>query len=186
MRNQPQIAAIFQSRQRQQALLQGGQRGQVADDLGRQVGCPTGRGVRLAVGTWMQTVPDLVSKLQHIVTDRAEQDADDPIEHLPADFVIGIFSLRESSAQRVKAVLEARNQALDIRICTETVLNDQAKSLAQKADLVVVVWTCVSHALTYGIEPFLKHKPVFPQSSGSTSMIHAIEERVRTLLNESL
>jgi hypothetical protein len=142
--------------------------------------------VWLAIGTWIQTVPDLVSKLQHIVTDRAEQDADDPIEHLPADFVIGIFSLRESSAQRVKAVLEARNQALDIRICTETVLNDQAKSLAQKADLVVVVWTCVSHALTYGIEPFLKHKPVFPQSSGSTSMIHAIEERVRTLLNESL
>jgi hypothetical protein len=26
MRNQPQIAAIFQARQRQQALLQGGQR----------------------------------------------------------------------------------------------------------------------------------------------------------------
>ena len=36
MRNQLQIAAILQARQRPQALLQGRQRGQMADDLGRQ------------------------------------------------------------------------------------------------------------------------------------------------------
>jgi hypothetical protein len=36
MRHQPQIAVFLQTRQRQQPLLQGGQRGQMADDLGRQ------------------------------------------------------------------------------------------------------------------------------------------------------
>ena len=36
MRHQPQIAVFLQTHQRQQPLFQGGQRGQMTDDLGRQ------------------------------------------------------------------------------------------------------------------------------------------------------
>jgi hypothetical protein len=133
----------------------------------------------LAFGKWMQTVPNLVSRLQERLTDSIEQDWENPIEKLPDGYRIGIFSLRESSAQRVKLLLEARNNSLDVRICTEKVLNERAKAIAQNADLVVVAWTCLSHAMSYGIEPFLKNKPVFPQSGGSTSMVRAIEERVK-------
>jgi hypothetical protein len=133
----------------------------------------------LAFGTWMQTVPDLVSSLQQMLSEHVEQQTENLIEQLPDGYRIGIFSLRESSAQRVKELLKARNNTLDVRICSEKVLNDQAKSLAQHADLVVVAWRSVSHALTYGIEPFLQQAPVFPQSSGSTSMLRAIEERLR-------
>lgn len=133
----------------------------------------------LAFGKWMQTVPDLVSRLEQMLTDSVDQDTENPIGKLPDGYRIGIFSLRESSAQRVKQLLEARNSSLNVRICTEKDLNEQAKAIAQNADLVVVVWTCLSHALSYGIEPYLQEKPVFPQSSGSTSIMRAIEERVR-------
>jgi MarR-like DNA-binding transcriptional regulator SgrR of sgrS sRNA len=114
-----------------------------------------------------------------MLTDSVDQDTENPIGKLPDGYRIGIFSLRESSAQRVKQLLEARNSSLNVRICTEKDLNEQAKAIAQNADLVVVVWTCLSHALSYGIEPYLQEKPVFPQSSGSTSIMRAIEERVR-------
>lgn len=132
-----------------------------------------------SLGEWMQTVPDLVDRLQQSLTDATEEDQERLIEQLPAGYQIGMFSLCESSAQRAKQMLESRNSSLDVRICTEKDLNDHAKSLAQNADLVVVVWTCISHALTYGIGPYLKRMPVYPQSRGSTSIVRAIESTLR-------
>ncbi len=66
-------------------------------------------------------------------------------------------------------MLLARNADLDVRICEETDLNDQARAIAENSDLAVIVTSCVSHALTYGIAPYLRSEPIYPQSSGSTS-----------------
>jgi hypothetical protein len=46
--------------------------------------------------------------------------------------------------------------------------------------MVVVVTTCITHALTYGIGPYLR-EPVYPQSSGSTSILRAIEGRLASI-----
>ena len=74
-------------------------------------------------------------------------------------------------------MLLERNKSLDIRICTEKDFSEQVKAIAQKSDMVVVVTTCLKHAITYGITPYLKGDPVYPISSGSSSILAAIEQR---------
>ncbi len=132
----------------------------------------------LIFGQWIQPGSDLLVRLQQALTAVAEKDIDNPVADLPDGYRISIFSLRESSTSRARQLLLKRNKNLDIRICLEKDLNAQAKALAQNSDLVVIVTTCLSHALTYGIGPYLKKVPVYPQSSGSTSLVRAVEEYI--------
>jgi hypothetical protein len=103
--------------------------------------------------------------------------ADDPIKLLPEGYKIGIYSLLEPSAQRTREQLLARNPSLKIQICTDKVLTEIAKSMAEHSDMVVMVITAMKHAVTYGIVPLIDPtKVVRPQSSGSTSLVRAVEE----------
>lgn len=122
----------------------------------------------------------------HAVTVVTEKDIDNPVANLPDGFRISIFSLRVSSTARAKQLLLERNKNLDIRISLEKDLNAQAKALAQNSDLVVITTTCISHALTYSIGPYLKKEPVYPLSSGSTSIIRAVEEHLRKVHRSSV
>jgi hypothetical protein len=106
------------------------------------------------------------------------EDADNPVTGLPANYRITIFSLRPSSARRARDILLGRNPELDVRICMETDINQQAKALARHSDLVVVVTTAITHALTYGIGPYVRD-PIFANAAGSTSIIDAIEKRLK-------
>jgi hypothetical protein len=138
--------------------------------------------VWLSFGQWTQVGADILTRLQASLADQ-EDAAEDPLANLPAGYRIGIFTFRQAAAERVKGLLLARKSDLDIRVCLEKDLNEPAKAIAQNSDMVVIVTTCISHALTYGIRPFLTSEPVFPQSDGSTSIVRAIEERIRQKLN---
>jgi hypothetical protein len=129
-----------------------------------------------AFGNWIQLGDDLLHRLDQSLRAVIEQQVDNPVEGLPAGYRIGIFSLRASSAERAKQLLLKRNSDLDVRVCLEKDLSPQAKSIAQNSEMVVIVTTCISHALTYGIQPYLANDPVYPISSGSTSIIRAIED----------
>ncbi|WP_161977894.1 protein DpdD [Dictyobacter kobayashii] len=128
-------------------------------------------------GRWIQPGQDLISRLDQAIIKVVEEDTRDTIAELPAGYRIGILTLRESSAQRVKEMLLERNKGLDIRICIEKDFSEQVKAIAQKSDMVVVVTTCLKHAITYGIAPYLKGDLVYPISSGSSSILAAIEQR---------
>jgi len=132
--------------------------------------------VWLDFGKWNQTGEKLLNKLERQLAALLEQESQTPIATLPAGYRIGIFTLRASSAERAKQLLLKRNPELDIRISLEKAMNSQVKSIAQNSDMAVVVTTCISHAITYGITPYLQNDPVYPASSGSTSIIRAIEE----------
>jgi len=137
-------------------------------------------------GEWIQPGRDLLLKVQQALTDVVQGTIDDPIATLVGGYRIGIFSLRASSAQRAKQLLLARNATLDVRICIEKDLSEQAKALAQNSDLAVIVTTCITHALTYGIGPYLKKEPVYPQASGSTSIVRAIETHISYVKSKAL
>ena len=102
---------------------------------------------------------------------------EDPIAQLNQQ-VITIFSCREKAARRAATRIMETNSGIDIRICTDDRLTDQAKAYARNSDIVVVVTACISHALTYGIAPYLKNTPVYPRSSGETGIIEALEEYI--------
>ncbi len=133
----------------------------------------------LALGEWVQPGADLLGRLRDRLS--TVPAADDPVAALLPGYQIAIFTLRPESAARVSEALRRRNPLIQVKICTDTVLTDQARSLAQSAALPVVVTTCVTHALTYGIGPHLR-EPVYPASGGSTSILRAIEERLRSKL----
>ncbi|MCB0032335.1 MAG: hypothetical protein KDE28_30705, partial [Anaerolineales bacterium] len=139
----------------------------------------TDLGLWLSFGPWMNSAPELLTKAEEILQRQAEDETDNPIARLPARFLIVIFMLRKSTADRVRLALLDRNPELDVRICLEKAMNDQVASLARNADMAVVVTTCITHAITYGIEPLLTNEPIYPQSSGSTSILGKIEDASR-------
>lgn len=135
----------------------------------------------LAFGEWVQPGDDLLQLLRKHLTEDQEED---PLTELPSGYAIGIFTLRPQSAERVAELLRQRNSTIQVRICSDIVLSDQARALARSADMSVIVTTCISHALTYGIGPYLRTEPVYPQASGSTSILRAIEKQLQqTFLN---
>jgi hypothetical protein len=133
----------------------------------------------LDFGEWIGPGADLLERFRQMLRRVVEESPADPIAELPAGYRIGIYTLRPTSGERARAQLLQRNGQLDIRVCTDDVLTEQAKALAQNSDLVVVVTTCITHALTYGIAPYVHGEPIYPASSGSTSIVRGIEERLR-------
>ena len=131
----------------------------------------------LAVAKIIQPGVDLLSRLEQKLESVSEQEEEDILKSFGANYKIGIYTLHQSSALRARELLLARNPQLDIRICTDTVMTASAKALAQNADLVVLVTTAVTHNLVYSIRSYFKENATtYPQSSGSSSIIRAIEE----------
>jgi hypothetical protein len=135
----------------------------------------------LLFGTWIQPGDDLLRDLERALETATAQAPEDPVSKLPVDYRIAIFSFDAAGAKRASDLLLMRNAHLKIDICTEKDLNELAKALARNANLVVIVTTCISHALTYGISPYLATSPVYPMSRGSTSIVRAIEDHLRKL-----
>lgn len=114
----------------------------------------------------------LLSELQKVYS---EKEVERSIEELPPQ-KIAIFSCREKAAKRAAKRIMERNALLDLRVCTHDRLTEQAKSLSMEADLVIVVTSCISHALTYGILPKLRRDPLYPRSSGEAGIICRLEQ----------
>jgi len=131
--------------------------------------------VWLSLGEWLQPGDDLLVPLRQRLTRGAMAREVDPLLALGEKFQIGIFTLRRSSGERARDLLLQRNPELDIRICTETDMNGQVMALARNCNVAVVVTTCLTHAITYGITPYLSQDPIFPDSQGSSSIVRAIE-----------
>ena len=104
---------------------------------------------------------DLIQQLEQKLKQPTESDVTDVLNIFPAGYRIGIYSLREGSAKRASQLLLARNPVLKVDVCSDEVLTTPAKTLAQNADLVVLVTTALKHSLFYGIGPYLTpHKVI--------------------------
>lgn len=132
----------------------------------------------LSIGEWLQPGQDLLKPLEQRLSARVQVDPD-PLLRLPNEFRLSIFTLDAPAAERASTVLRKRNPTLDVRICVEKDMNRTVESLARRADAAVVVTTCLTHAISYGIGPLLADKPIYPDSRGSVSIVRAIEEFAR-------
>jgi hypothetical protein len=123
----------------------------------------------------------LIERLNEKITPERQKD---PLLDL-GEMIITIFSLREKPAQRAAERIMKRNPQLKIRVCSDDRLTNQAKSYAQLSDLSIIVTTCMSHALTYGINPYLDNEALYPRSAGETSIIEKLEDYARNNLFEA-
>ncbi|MDF2650077.1 MAG: hypothetical protein K0Q73_5882 [Paenibacillus sp.] len=127
----------------------------------------------IAIGETCSADYTLLTELQKLLSEAEETDRS--IEELPS-YKIAIFSCREKAARRAAKRIMDRNASLDVRVCTHDRLTEQAKSLSMEADLVIVVTACISHALTYGIMPQLRQRPLYPRSSGEAGIVSRLEQ----------
>jgi len=135
------------------------------------------------LGIWLQASPDLLNSLTASLKAILPPDATlHPISKLPKHFKIGIFTMRPESAKAAASILNTYNQDLQIRICDERDMNGTAEAIASHSDMVVIVTTCITHALYYGIKPLIdSEKIVYPSSAGITSILRAITENAHNL-----
>ncbi|WP_312474692.1 protein DpdD [Neobacillus sp.] len=99
----------------------------------------------------------------------------DPLNLLPS-MSITIYSLREKPAKRAAERIAMRNINVKVRVCTDSKLTIEAKSYARNSDLIILVTACMSHALTFGIAPFIEDNLIYARSSGETGIIEALEQ----------
>lgn len=122
----------------------------------------------------------LVKTVQDLV--KEELDDHDDLVSVPETSIV-IFTLRENSAKRAAEQLIARNPKFKIRINIDTHLTTQAKNLASTSDVVVLVTTAMKHALFYGITPYLKNNPIYPSSSGTSSIVGELEKHFKNVVS---
>lgn len=116
-------------------------------------------------------VKELKNKIDDIIIEK------DPLLSAK-DISITIFSCRENSAKRAKDIITSRNDKIKVRVCTDDKLTEQSKSYAKNSDLCIIVTSCISHALYYGVTPFIKNNVIYPVSSGETGIVRALEEYI--------
>lgn len=130
----------------------------------------------LEVGNAISADSYLLNQLESkIDTDREEDSLS-----LLSPMTITIFSLREKPARRASLRIMTRNSNIKVKVCTDDRLTTEAKTYARSSDLVLLVTTCMSHALTYGISPFLRDNVIYARSSGETGIVEALEEYAET------
>lgn len=129
----------------------------------------------------IQPGADIVHHLERRLHSALQQDAASDVLATFADGCqIGIYSLRAGAALRARELLLARHPHLQVQVCSDEALTEQAQTLARSADLIVLVTTAMTHALATGIGPWLDaQRVVYPQASGASSIVRAVEEYAR-------
>jgi len=120
----------------------------------------------------------LINHLKKIIKNKDK----DEINYLKKldETLITIFTLREKAAKRAAQKIKEINHNIEVRICTESKLTDKAKAYAKNSDINIITTDCISHALTYGIAPYLEDNyPIYPRSSGQSAIIEALEKHIK-------
>ncbi|EPD0172240.1 protein DpdD [Klebsiella sp. 1SOBk13mer] len=96
--------------------------------------------------------------------------------------VVGIYTLTEPVAQRVKKQLLADYPHADIRLNSDKGGTTILRSLAKEADLFVFAWLSSKHSAYYAIKEERGEKPFLqPSGKGSTSMLDCIRTYLKGL-----
>lgn len=126
----------------------------------------------LEMGRLLQVSEDFLQQYAGAVAEEEKRD----LLAVGGSWRIAIFTLRVATAERAMKRIVTRNPNLKVVIVADETLTNEAKVHARNADVAVIVTSCLSHALFYGIQKYVKNKTVYPRSSGSTGIIQAIED----------
>ncbi|MER3383171.1 protein DpdD [Pectobacterium aroidearum] len=94
--------------------------------------------------------------------------------------VVGIYTLTDSVAQRVKQQLLVDYPQCDIRLNNDKGGSVMLRSLAKEADIFVFAWLSSKHSAYYAIKEERGVKPLLqPSGKGSTSMLDCIRNYIK-------
>jgi len=128
-------------------------------------------------GRWIKVSADLLGALQQRIENLTVIEQH-PLAKLRPGYQIAIFSFDESSAKRAKDIMLGYNAGLQISICAEKDSNKVVESLARNSDAVVLVTTCISHAISYAVVPYAEDRLIRPKSRGAASILQAVTDHL--------
>lgn len=94
--------------------------------------------------------------------------------------MVGIYTLTESVALRVKQQLLDDYPKVDIRLNNDKGGSNMLRSLAKESDIFIFAWLSSKHSAYYAIKEERKGKPFLqPSGKGSTSMLDCIRSYLK-------
>ena len=115
-----------------------------------------------------------------ILEDSGEKNDEVRVGSTLNDKVVGIYTLTESVAQRVKKQLLADYPRADIRLNNDKGGSTMLRSLAREADVFIFAWLSSKHSAYYAIKEERGDKPLLqPSGKGSTSMLDCIRSYLK-------
>lgn len=115
-----------------------------------------------------------------ILEDCAEKTDEVRVGSTLNDKVVGIYTLTESVAQRVKKQLLDDYPQADIRLNNDKGGSTMLRSLAKEADVFIFAWLSSKHSAYYAIKEERGDKPLLqPSGKGSTSMLDCIRSYLK-------
>lgn len=115
-----------------------------------------------------------------ILEDSGEKNDEVRVGSTLNDKVVGIYTLTESVAQRVKKQLLADYPQADIRLNNDKGGSTMLRSLAREADVFIFAWLSSKHSAYYAIKEERGNKPLLqPSGKGSTSMLDCIRSYLK-------
>ena len=123
----------------------------------------------------------LACEFPSLVTERGEDSTDEIRARATLNHkVVGIYTLTESVAQRVKQQLLADYPHADIRLNNDKGGSTILRSLAKEADVFIFAWLSSKHSAYYAIKEERGGKPFLqPSGKGSTSMLECIRNYLK-------
>lgn len=119
-------------------------------------------------------------KFPTILEDSGEKNDEVRVGSTLNDKVVGIYTLTESVAQRVKKQLLADYPRADIRLNNDKGGSTMLRSLAREADVFIFAWLSSKHSAYYAIKEERGDKPLLqPSGKGSTSMLDCIRSYLK-------
>ncbi|WP_025122247.1 MULTISPECIES: protein DpdD [unclassified Serratia (in: enterobacteria)] len=124
---------------------------------------------------------DLICEVPSQIAKDGEENADEVCVGTTLNHkVVGIYTLTDSVAQRVKKQLLADYPQADIRLNNDKGGSTMLRSLAKEADVFIFAWLSSKHSAYYAIKEERGEKPFLqPSGKGSTSMLDCIRSYLK-------
>ncbi len=124
---------------------------------------------------------DLICEVPSQIAKDGEENADEVCVGTTLNHkVVGIYTLTDSVAQRVKKQLLADYPQADIRLYNDKGGSTMLRSLAKEADVFIFAWLSSKHSAYYAIKEERGEKPFLqPSGKGSTSMLDCIRSYLK-------
>ncbi|MEC1071415.1 protein DpdD [Priestia megaterium] len=96
---------------------------------------------------------------------------------------IGIYSLMESVSQRVRDIIKATNNEIEIIINNDKSGSESLRNMVKSSDILVVATASAKHAATIFIEQHKNENALYlrPKGKGSSSMLNILEKNLSEL-----
>lgn len=103
--------------------------------------------------------------------------------HLLRDKQVGIYSLNDRVAERVKVLLTTKEQNVKVLFSNAKVAKDELQYLAKNSDILLIAWACAKHAATIYLKEqrLTSGQTLYPKGSGSSSIMRELQEYLKTI-----